>query len=120
MPVSAVLLGVVAARLGMVMRGVGGVTMRGMRVMGGLLVVAALVVLGGLAMMLRRLLVMLGGLVVVLGSLMGHGRVSCRTAQSRTLRSCASRSLCPLCDGPVTADRFTLMTEITVSILISP
>ena len=70
-------LGVVLARLGAVVRGVLGMPMGAVRVVGGLLVMSALVVLGGLTVMLRGVLVMLGSLVVVIGTLMlvGHGGV---------------------------------------------
>lgn len=66
------MLGVMAARLGMVMRSVCGVTVGGMGVMGRLLVVASFVVLGSLTMMTGGMLVMLGGLSVMLGALMLH------------------------------------------------
>ena len=64
-----VMLGVVTARLMMMMLGMAGMAMRGMGMMRGLLMIAAFVVLGGLTMMLRRMLVMLGGLVMMLDTL---------------------------------------------------
>lgn len=67
-----VMLGVMAARLGVVMRGMRGVAVRRVGVMSRFLVIAALVVLGSLTVMMSSLLVVLGGLVVVFGSLMGH------------------------------------------------
>jgi hypothetical protein len=62
----AVMGGVVAARLGVVMFGVAGMTVRGMGVVRRLFVIAGFVMLGGLAVMLGGMLVMLGGLVVVI------------------------------------------------------
>jgi hypothetical protein len=62
----AVMGGVVAARLGVVMFGVAGMTVRGMGVVRRLLVIAGFVMLGGFAVMLGGMLVMLGGLVVVI------------------------------------------------------
>jgi hypothetical protein len=58
--------GVVAARLGVVMFGVAGMTMRGMGVVRRLFMIAGLVMPGGLAVMLGGMLVMLGGLVMML------------------------------------------------------
>ena len=60
------MLGVVTARLDMMMFGVAGVAVGGVGVMRGLLVIAGFVVLGGFAMMLGGVFVMLGGLVMVL------------------------------------------------------
>jgi hypothetical protein len=68
--VLAVYFGVVPACLGMMVLGMAGVSVGGMGMMCGLLVIAGLVVLGRFTMMLGRVLVMLGGLVVVLGALM--------------------------------------------------
>ena len=62
----AVMGGVVTARLGVVMFGVAGMTVRGMGVVRRLFVIAGFVMLGGFAVMLRRVLVVFGGLVVVL------------------------------------------------------
>lgn len=61
------------------MRGVVGMPLGAVRVVGGLLVMSALVVLGGLAVVTSGVLVMVGGLVVVLSTLMlvGHGGVLC-------------------------------------------
>jgi hypothetical protein len=64
--VLAVMGGVVTARLGVVMFGVAGMTVRGMGVVRRLFVIAGLVMLGGLAVMFCRVLVMLGGLVMVI------------------------------------------------------
>ena len=63
------MLGVMAARLDMMMFGVAGMPVRGMGVMGRLFVIAGLMMLGGFAMMLCRVLVMLGGLVMMLDAL---------------------------------------------------
>ena len=65
----AVMLGMVAACLVMMMLGMAGMAMRGMGMVSRLLMVAGLVMFGGLAMMLRRMLVMLGGLVMMLDTL---------------------------------------------------
>ena len=62
----AVMGGVVAARLGVVMFGVAGMTVRGVGVVRRLFVIAGFVMLGGFAVMFCRMLVMLGGLVVML------------------------------------------------------
>ena len=62
----AVVGGVVTARLGVVMFGVAGMTVRGMGVVRRLFVIAGLVMPGGLAVMFCRMLVMLGGLVVMI------------------------------------------------------
>jgi len=64
--VLAVMGGVVAARLGVVMFGVAGMTVRGMGVVRRLFVIAGFVMLGGLAVMFCRMLVMLGGLLMVI------------------------------------------------------
>lgn len=65
--------GVVLARLGRVVRGVGRMTMRRMGVMAGLFMMIRLVMLGGLAVMPGSVLVMLGGAVVMLDDLLlGH------------------------------------------------
>ena len=63
--VVAVVLGVVTARLDVMMFGVAGMAMGGVGVMGRLLVIASLVVLGGFAVMLGGVFVMLGSLVMV-------------------------------------------------------
>jgi hypothetical protein len=70
--VFAVVLRVMPAGLGMVMLGMARVTMRAVRVVGGLFVVACFVVLGGLAVMLCRVLVVFGGLVVMLDACVAH------------------------------------------------
>ena len=59
------MLGVVTARLDMMMFGVAGMAMGGVGVMRGLLVIAGLVVLGSFAVMLGGVFVVLGGLVMV-------------------------------------------------------
>ncbi len=64
----AVVLGVMPARLGVVMLGMAGVTMGAVRVMRRLVVIAGFVVLGGFAVMTRRVLVMLSCLVVMLNA----------------------------------------------------
>lgn len=66
----AVHLGVMPAGLDVVMLGVAGMAVGGVRVMRRLLVIASLVMLGGFAMMLGGVLVMLGSLVVMLHALM--------------------------------------------------
>jgi hypothetical protein len=66
----AVLLGVMTARLYMMMLGVAGMAVGGVRMMRRLLVIAGLVMLGGLPMMLCRMFVVLGRLLVMLNALM--------------------------------------------------
>ena len=66
------MLGVVTARLMMMFLGVAGMAMRGMGVVGGLLMVAGIMVLGGFAMMLGGMLVVLGGLVVMFDGVLAH------------------------------------------------
>ena len=68
----AVMLGVMTARLVVMFLGVAGMAMRGMGVVGGLLVVAGIMVLGGFAMMLGGMLVMFGGLVVMFDGVFAH------------------------------------------------
>jgi hypothetical protein len=68
--VLAVLLGVVPARLYMMMLGVAGMAVGGVRMMRRLLVIAGLVMLGGFPMMLCRMLMVLGRLLVMLNALM--------------------------------------------------
>lgn len=81
------MLGVVTACLGVVMIGMRGVTVRRMGVVRCLLVIAAVVVLGGLAVMMSGFLVVLGRLVVVLRSLMRHGLFSpLHSAHTRLMR----------------------------------
>ncbi|GIQ75706.1 hypothetical protein [Bradyrhizobium sp. RD5-C2] len=63
-----VVLGVMPAGLGVVMLGMAGVTMGAVRVMRRLVMVAGFVVLGGFAVMTRRVFVVLGGLVVMLNA----------------------------------------------------
>jgi hypothetical protein len=64
-----VMLGVMTACLDVVMFGVTGVAIRNMSMVGGLLVIAGLMMFGGLAMVLRRVLVMFGGLVMMFDTL---------------------------------------------------
>ena len=64
--VLAVMGGVVTARLGVVMFGVAGMTVRGMGVVGGGGMILVFVVLGGKAVMPGGVLVMLGGLLMML------------------------------------------------------
>jgi hypothetical protein len=66
----AVVLGVMAARLDMVMFGVAGMPVRAMGMMRRLFVIAGFMVLGGFAVMLGRVLVMFGGFVMMLHALM--------------------------------------------------
>lgn len=61
-------LGVMPAGFGVVMLGMAGVAMGAVGVVRRLLVIALLVVLGGFAMMTRRVLVMLGCLVMMLNA----------------------------------------------------
>jgi hypothetical protein len=68
--VLAVLRSVMPARLDVMMLGVAGVTVGGVRVVRRLLVIAGLVMLGGFAMMLCCMLMVLGRLVVMLDALM--------------------------------------------------
>ena len=68
----AVLLGVVPARLYMMMLGVAGMAVGGVRMMRRLLVIAGLVMLGGFPMMLGGVLVVLGGLVVMFDGVVAH------------------------------------------------
>ncbi len=64
--VRAVMNSVMTAGFGMMFFGVAGMTMRAVGVVRRLFVIAGFVMLGGFAVVLRRMLVMLGGLVVVL------------------------------------------------------
>jgi hypothetical protein len=66
----AVMLGVMAAGLDMMMFGMAGVPVRAVRVMGCLFVVTGFVMLGGFAMMFRGVLVVLGSLVMMLDARM--------------------------------------------------
>ena len=66
------MLGVMAARLGMVFFGVAGVTVRAVGMMRGLLVIAGFMVLGGFTVMLGGVLVMFGGLVVMVDGVLAH------------------------------------------------
>jgi hypothetical protein len=71
--VLAMMLGVLLGRLVRMMRGMQAVGMRHMGVMTGLLMLAALVVLGGFAVMVGRALVMLGRRLVMLAAVVGLG-----------------------------------------------
>ena len=72
--VLAVMGGVVTARLGVVMFGVAGMTVRGVGVVRRLFVIAGFVMLGGFAMVLGGMLVMLGGLVMMIDvAVFAHG-----------------------------------------------
>ena len=64
----AVVLGVMPARLGVVMLGMAGMAMGAVGVVRRLLVIALFVMLGGFAVMTRRVLVMLGCLVMMLNA----------------------------------------------------
>jgi hypothetical protein len=74
--VLAVMLGVMAARLGMVFFGVAGMAMGAVGVMRRLFVIAGFVMLGGLAMMLRRMFMMFSGLVVMFDGVLAHALLS--------------------------------------------
>jgi hypothetical protein len=72
--VLSVMLGVVAASFGVMLFGMTGVAVGGVGVMRGLFVIAGVVMLGGFAVMLRRVLVVFGGLVMVLDAcVVAHG-----------------------------------------------
>jgi hypothetical protein len=77
-----VMLGVMAARLGMVFFGVAGVAVRAVGMMRGLLVIAGFVVLGGFAVMLGGVLVMFGGLVMMLDGVLAHVSLPVRRLKS--------------------------------------
>jgi hypothetical protein len=80
------MLGVMLGRLLGVMGGVQPVGVRHMGVMTGLLVIAVFVVLGGLAVMVRRALVMVGRVLMMLGALVrlrAHLDSSCCWASRR-------------------------------------
>ena len=68
--ITAVMLGVMAARLDVMMFGVAGMPVRGMGMVRRLLVIAGFMVLRGFAVMLGCVLVMLGGLVMMLDARM--------------------------------------------------
>jgi hypothetical protein len=70
--VRAVLLGVMAAGLGVMLFGVAGMAMRGVGVVSGLLVIAGFMMLGGFAVMLCRMLVVFGGLLVMFDGVFAH------------------------------------------------
>jgi hypothetical protein len=60
-----VVLGVMAARLGMMVLGMAGMAVGAVCVMSRFFVIAGFMMLGGLAVMLRRMLVMFGSLVMM-------------------------------------------------------
>lgn len=103
------LLDVVAARLGVMMLRLGGVPVRGMGVMGGVLVVPLFVKSGRFAMMFSRLLVMLGGLLVMFGAFMlrhgfslpGRKRFACSaialSRMAKLTEACDMRVNAPSC-----------------------
>ena len=67
------MLGVMTAGLDVMMLGVAGVTMRAVRMMSRLFVIAGFMVLGSFAMVLRGMLVVFGSLVVMLDAcVVGH------------------------------------------------
>jgi len=67
------MLGVMTAGFDMMMLGVAGVTMRAVRMMSRLFVIAGFMVLGSFAMVLRGMLVVFGSLVVMLDAcVVGH------------------------------------------------
>lgn len=80
------------ARLGAVMRGMVSMALRGMGVMGGLLVMTAFVMLCSFAVMLSGLLVMLGGLMMMVRSLMRHGFSPHCSAHARSIRLLAGKA----------------------------
>jgi hypothetical protein len=60
-----VVLGVMAARLGVMVLGMAGMTVGAVGMMSRLFVITGFMMLGGLAVMLRRMLVMFGSLVMM-------------------------------------------------------
>lgn len=87
-----VLLRVMLARLHGMVRRMVRMPLRGLGVMGRLLVVTALVMLRGFAMVLGGLLVMLGGLVVMFRALMtlGFSPRCCAPVRSKRLQTVGS------------------------------
>jgi hypothetical protein len=88
-----VMLGVVTAGFGVMLFGMAGVAVGGVGVVRRLFVIAGVMMLGGFAMMLRRMLVMFGGLVMVLDAcVIAHGalpvRVEVRTVYAAQLTFC--------------------------------
>jgi hypothetical protein len=73
--VLAVMLGVMTARLDMMMFGVAGMAVGGVGVMRGLLVIAGFMVLGGFTVMLGGVFVVFGGLVMMLDAHVSLSRV---------------------------------------------
>jgi hypothetical protein len=71
--VLAVRFGVVLGGFGGVMRGVVKMAVSSVSMMGGNVVIAGLIVLGGLAMMSRGVFMMLSGLAMMLDRMSGHG-----------------------------------------------
>ncbi len=79
------MLGVVAAGLDVMMFGVAGVTVGAVGMMRGLFVVAGLMMPGGFAVMLRRVLVMFGGLVMMLDAfVVAHFALPVRSVKTRS------------------------------------
>ena len=68
----AVVLGVVAAGLGVMLFGVAGMTVGGVSVVRGLFVIAGFVMLGGFPVVLGGVLVVLGCLVVMFDGVVAH------------------------------------------------
>lgn len=68
----AVMLGVMAACLGVVFFGVAGVAVRAVSVVGGLLMITGFMMLGGFAVMLGGVLVVLGRFLVMLDCVFAH------------------------------------------------
>ena len=68
----AVVLSVIAARLGMVLFSVTRMAVGAMSMVRGLFVIAGLVMLGGFVVMLRGVLVMFGGLAVMFNCVFAH------------------------------------------------
>jgi hypothetical protein len=72
--VLSVMLGVVAAGFGVMLFGMAGMAVGGVGVVRRLIVIAGFMMLGGFAVMLRRVLVMFGGLVMMLDAcVVAHG-----------------------------------------------
>jgi hypothetical protein len=67
------LVSVVLAGFGGVMRGMRGMAVCDMRMVAGLFVIGSLVMVGGGVMMLGGMLVVFGGFVVMIDSLLRHG-----------------------------------------------
>jgi hypothetical protein len=83
--VRAVVLSVMTAGFVMMLFGVAGVTVRGVGVVGGLLVMAGFVVLGSFAVMLGGVLMMLGSLVMVIDGMFRHVSLPVQRSEVRTV-----------------------------------